>query len=92
MFRNLLVTVSNCLKRERVSCNPNSNLISTPVALVSFVHRPTLSGEHTADMDLEFFEKAQSEFGLSSILLDQRTELIGEENETVYLYGMYYNQ
>jgi hypothetical protein len=46
-------------------------------------------------MDLEFFQVAQDEYGLSSLLLQQRRahgdeEGEGDEGDLVYLYALYF--
>jgi hypothetical protein len=99
--RNLLKTISQCLRcREHTSLtigdseleDKNLGILQTyPIALVSFVHRPTPSGDHSPEKDLEFFSIAESEFGLTSILLESRLDTTSDEDDVVYLYGMYYH-
>jgi hypothetical protein len=92
--RNLLETVSRCLSHRHSTQHTDSDFDHSipkthPVALVSFVHRPTPSGDHTPAHDLEFFHLARTEYGLRSTLLVERWE--EEDEEMVYLYSLHFD-
>ena len=89
------------LQQEDSSPSPSPHisqiLQNYPLALVSFVHRPTPSGDHTTEKDLEFFQVAQDEFDLSCLLLQQKKthgeeHEDGDEEDMVYLYALYFAQ
>ena len=78
--RRLLESLCSCLNK------------ATGVALMTFAHRPTPDSlEHTPENDLEFFEVAASEYGLTCTLLDTcgKYNDVGENIPIdVYLYSM----
>lgn len=55
---------------------------------MSFMHRPTPSGDHRPEHDLEFFQIAKEEYQLSSLLLESRED--PESGDLVYLYCLYH--
>lgn len=101
-IRNLLFTIKNCLSKKKFQLldlpphllhhelSPFQSILqSYPIALVSFIHRPTPSGDHTPQHDLEFFDIAFHEYQLCSLLLESREDSV-DSGDIVYLYCLYH--
>ena len=83
MHNDLLNSIAHCL------CKDNG------IAVMTFVHRPTT--EHTAEMDLSFFEHAREKFGLHMhyVGVNNKYKDVFEDDSSkyadVHMYLMYYD-